>query len=315
MARKRALAAAAPRRAPHWRPGPGARVVGVEVGQRLAAFVARRLGISHRAAKRLIERGGVRVDGVIETFASRTLRRGEIVEVFPELAPREHAFEARRLVFQSPDLFAYDKPAGLAVTRPDDGEGWSLCDLLAQALPPPLIPVHRLDADTSGIVLFARSEQSARALEALFRAHQVRKTYLAIVRGHPRAQGSYRSYLVCREKGPGYERWASGRGPDARCAETSWELLERLGPYGSLLAVRPTTGRHHQIRIHFSEIGHPLYGDLRYGDRRDPVQAPRHMLHAWRVELPDPASGEPLRIATPVPAEFTQLAEALRRLS
>lgn len=305
--------APASRSGPRWRPGPGARVVGVEAGQRLAAFVARMLGTSGRAAKRLIERGGVRVDGVVETFASRELRRGETVEAFPEQAPREHAFEARRVAYQAEHVLAYDKPAGLPVTRPDDGEGWSLVDVLLAALPPPIIPVHRLDADTSGLVLFARREATARALEALFRAHRVRKTYLAIVRGHPRERGTYRSYLVCREKGPGYERWASGRGPDARCAETSWEVVERLGPYASLVRIMPATGRHHQIRIHFAEMGHPLYGDLRYGDRRDPVQAPRHMLHAWRIELPDPEGGAPLAIASAVPAEFRRLAAALRR--
>lgn len=299
--------------APLWRPGPGARRVGVEAGMRLAAFVARmRPGLSGREAKRLIGNGLVRIDGMVETYASRELRQGETVEVFAELAPQEHVFDRARIVHEDDELLAYDKPAWLPVTPTDATKSWSLLDILKAELGPAIIPVHRLDADTSGIVLFAKREQAARRLEESFRDHLVAKTYLAIVRGHPRPAGEHRSYLVQRDKGQGFERWESGHGEDARAAVTTWEVLEQLGQYGALVRVQPKTGRHHQIRIHFSEMGHPLYGDRRHGDRRDPVQAPRHMLHAWKIELPHPRSGE-LRLTAPVPDEFDDLALALKR--
>ncbi len=126
--------------------------------------------------------------------------------------------------------------------------------------------MHRIDADTSGIVLFAKQEKVARRLEEAFRDHEVHKTYLAIVRGHPRPSGEHRSYLVQTGKGQGFEHWESGHGADARAAVTTWEVIEQLGTYGALVKVQPKTGRHHQIRIHFSEMGHPLYGDRRHGD-------------------------------------------------
>lgn len=301
--------------APSWKPSPGAKRVGVEDGTRLSAFVARtRTGMSVREAKKLIESGCVRVDGATETFASRQLRRGETVEVFAELAPQEHIFDPKRIIFDNDGFLAYDKPAGLPATPTDATKSWSLLDILRAALGKDIIPVHRIDADTSGIVLFSRQERVARTLETAFRDHLVKKTYLAIVRGHPREKGEHRSYLVQSEKGQGFETWASGHGADARAAETTWEVVERLGPFGSLVRVQPKSGRHHQIRIHFAEIGHPLYGDIRHGDRRDPTQAPRHMLHAWRIELPHPVTGDTVKITAPVPKEFDRLADTLRRL-
>jgi len=299
---------------PVWMPAPGAKRVGVEGGTRLSAYVARQQhGISVREAKRLIECGCVRVDGAVETFASRQVKTGETVDVFAELAPQEHLFDPKRIVFDAQGFIAYDKPAWLPVTPTDAAKSWSLLDILkASPLGAGIIPVHRIDADTSGVVLFARHERVARQLEESFREHLVQKTYLAIVRGHPRDSGEYRSYLVQKEKGQGFETWASGHGADARGATTTWTVLEKLGAYGSLVKVQPKTGRHHQIRIHFAEMGHSLYGDRRHGDRRDPIQAPRHMLHAWKVEVPDPAGGDKIHITAPKPREFDALAEALK---
>lgn len=316
----RAKAHASPRQrqdpdAPTWTPGAGAKRIGVEAGTRLATYVARQVhGYSVREAKRLIEAGCVRVDGRLVTFASHQLEFGQIVEIFAELAPQEHTFEARRVLLDGDGLLAYDKPAWLATTPTDATKSWSLLDILKSQFDP-LIPVHRIDADTSGVVLFAREEKLARALEERFREHQVHKTYLAIVRGHPREKGEHRSYLIQREKGQGFERWASGKGTDARAAITTWEVVERLGQFGSLVKVQPKTGRHHQIRIHFAEMGHPLYGDRQHGDRRDPVQAPRHMLHAWKLDTTHPVHGfAPIRITAPVPKEFDELAARIRRI-
>lgn len=297
-----------------WKPGPGAQVVGSEAGMDLAHFIALRAGagLSIRAIRRHLDARCCRVNGAAETFGSRVLRRNDVVEFYlPTHRPQDHDFEPARVLHQDDDLIAYDKPAGLPVTPDDAGKKWNLLAMLRKELGF-LIAVHRLDADTSGIVLMARNEKTARRLEDHFRDHAVKKTYLAIVRGHPRESGSYRSYLVKVDSQKGSEKWRSGRGQNAREAETNWKVLERIGPYASLVQVEPATGRYHQIRIHFSEMGHPIYGDRLYGDRLDPIHVTRHLLHAWQAVVP--RNGEALTIKTPVPKEFEEAKRALGKL-
>lgn len=290
-------------------------MVGLEAGTDLAHFLAEHLpgdDWSVRAVRRFLADGRVTVDGAVETFGSRRLRRGEVVDFrLGDNERRTTRFETNRLVHDGDGLIAYDKPAGLAVTPTDGGKAWHLEKLLADQLGR-VYPVHRLDADTSGLVVFARDQALAAALAEHFREHRVRKTYLAIVRGHPPETGRRQTYLVCKERQPGFEKWGTGRGPDAREAITTWELDERLGPFASLVRVAPETGRHHQIRIHFSEIGHPLYGDRVYGDRRDPVIAGRQMLHASELSLP--LAGRTLHLRTRQPRDFIQLQKDLRKL-
>jgi 23S rRNA pseudouridine1911/1915/1917 synthase len=297
-----------------WVPGPNARLINVEAGMDLGHFLVNttKKSLSVRAARRHLANGCCRINGQVETYGSRILQRGEIVEFFiPE--DREHHFDKKRILLDDVGVFAYDKPAFLPVTPTDAVKSWSLVDILTAELGE-LFPVHRLDADTSGIVLFARSKEVATRLETLFKNHAVEKTYHAIVRGHPREQGEHRSYLVKSKTQPGFETWKSGRGPDAREAITTWEVEERLGTYGSLVRIHPKTGRHHQIRIHFSEMDFPLYGDRLYGDRRDPIHVTRQFLHASRIQLPHPISGPSIDISCRLPREFQVAAEQLRKL-
>ena len=147
-----------------------------------------------------------------------------------------------------------------------------------------------------------------------FREHKVKKTYQAIVRGYPKESGERRTYLVVKDAQPGFEKWGTGRGQDAREALTKWNMMERLGAYATLVEVEPATGRHHQIRIHFSEMGHPLYGDRVYGDRRDPVLCKRHMLHACKIRIPRPSGGKPIAIRSKLPKDMEALAEELEKL-
>jgi RluA family pseudouridine synthase len=299
-----------------WHPGPTARSVGTEAGLDLAHFIAlQHRTLSVRAIRRHLDTGSCRVNGQVERFGSRILKRHDVVEFYvPESRPQDHDFESKRLLRETDAFIAYDKPAGLPVTPDDAGKKWNLLSLLSAKFGH-LIPVHRLDADTSGIVIMARNEKTARALEDSFRSHSVQKTYLAIVRGHPRETGLYRSYLVKKASQKGSEKWGSGKGQDAREAETHWTVEERLGKYGSLVRVEPKTGRYHQIRIHFSEMGHPIYGDRIYGDRADPIHVTRHLLHAWQAIIPDPSSkDETMEIKTPMPKEFVDAMAALKKL-
>ncbi len=282
----------------------------------LAHFIA--LGakgeLSVRAIRRALDAGSCRVNGQVETFGSRILKKGEIVEFFiPAKRPQDHDFEEQRVLHDVDGVFAYDKPAGLPVTANDAGKKWNLERLLRDRFGM-MIAVHRLDADTSGVVLFARTSALARKLEEGFREHHVEKTYLALVRGQPRETGTYRSYLIKKGEQKGQERWASGHGADAREAVTNWEVEERVGKWASLVRVKPTTGRYHQIRIHFSEMGHPIFGDRIYGDRSDQIHITRHLLHAFQVDLPHPETGAKLSIETPFPEEFTQAITLLKKL-
>jgi RluA family pseudouridine synthase len=296
-------------------PGASARQIKSEVGLDLAHYVANltKGKLSVRRARTLVEDGCCRINGQVESFGSYKLEKGDIVEVILPDEDTEHHYDVERLVWADADFIAYDKPAFLPVTPLDKAKSWSLLDILKGSLGD-LIPVHRLDADTSGIVLFARKAQVARKLEEAFASHQVAKTYHAVVRGHPRETGTYRSYLVKIGEGKGFEQWRSGRGADAREAVTTWAVERRVGPYASLVRVEPKTGRYHQIRIHFREMGSPLYGDRTYGDRRDPVHVHRHLLHSSELKLAHPMSGDPVHIKAPMPRDMVDAIAQLDKL-
>ncbi len=304
-----------------WQPGPNARTIRSEAGQDLAHFLVHIAGrkISVRKARELLENGCCRIGGRIESFGSYVLKAGDVVEfILPDEDP-EHRFDEQRVLHNDRCVLAYDKPPFLAVTPQDGRKSWSLFDILkaspvGKAAGVELFPVHRLDADTSGIVLFAKDQPTATRLEAMFRDHAVVKTYQAVVRGHPREEGLHRSYLIKVAARQGFEKWRSGRGDNAREAITTWTVETRLGKYGSLLKVIPKTGRYHQIRIHMSELGHSLYGDRLYGDRLDPVHVNRHLLHACEVHLPNPGSGPELKIKCPLPEDMVKAMEQIRKL-
>ncbi|NRA38688.1 MAG: RluA family pseudouridine synthase [Planctomycetes bacterium] len=285
-------------------------VVGRDGGKDLAHFLHDHLPgkvMSIRAVRRLLTSGCCTVNGQVESFGSRRLNRGDIVD-YDKKAIRQQepddTFTKKRLLYDLHDIIAYDKPAGLPVTATDDKRRWHLHRVLQDEFGR-LHPVHRLDADTSGIVLFSRSEKRAAELQEMFKEHQIKKTYKAIVRGLPKDKGERKTYIRCLEKQQGFEKWGTSKGPDAREAMTAWKLESRLGKFASLMHVEPQTGRYHQIRIHFSEMGHPLFGDRLYGDRQDPIHCSRHMLHASQIIIP--AGKDIIKITCSLPDDFKQL--------
>ena len=282
--------------------------VGVEHGTDLAHFLQMSVPgkLSVRKIRRFLEEGRCRVNGRIETFGSRKVYRRDIVSfVAPtrEEQRQRFAFERKRVLYDEHDLVAYDKPPGLPVTPTDAGTGPSLVGILRRDLGD-LEACHRLDADTSGVVLLARTPAVRERYEAAFRDHEVAKRYLALVRGRPPGGGTQRSGLILVEQGPGYERWASGKGQGALLAITRWRLLAPVGRDAALVVVEPRTGRTHQIRVHLAELGHPLLGDRVYGDRKDPIHVARHLLHAEHLTAPHPSGTGELSVEAPRPKDF-----------
>jgi tRNA pseudouridine32 synthase/23S rRNA pseudouridine746 synthase len=212
---------------------------------------------------------------------------------------------AVRVIYENGDVLAVDKPEGI-ISIAQAGQG-GLPELLKDVFPGKLFPVHRLDRGASGVIVFAKSAEAHRRLNGQFDRREVRKAYLALVHG-----------VVAVNRGTinaPIRQFGSGRmGVDPRRGKpssTEWKLAERL-PAMTLLRVQPATGRRHQIRVHLYHIGHPIVGDLRYGDRTVQEGFPRLMLHALEIEFAL-ASGERLTLEAPAPPSFEDVLRKLRK--
>jgi RluA family pseudouridine synthase len=181
-----------------------------------------------------------------------------------------------------------------------------LPELLRDHFPGKLFPVHRLDRGASGVIVFAKNAAAHRHLNGEFDRREVRKTYLALVDGVPSSnRGQINAPL--REFGSGRMGVDPKRG---KPSSTEWKVAERLDG-ATLLRVNPTTGRRHQIRVHLYHIGHPILGDLRYGDRARQEGCPRLMLHALEVGFAL-RSGERVTVEAPPPPSFEEVLAGLR---
>jgi RluA family pseudouridine synthase len=209
-----------------------------------------------------------------------------------------------RVLFENGDYLAVDKPEGV-VSVGEAGKG-GLPELLRELFPGKLFPVHRLDRGASGVIVFAKNAAAHRHLNGEFDRREVRKTYLALVDGAIAAShGQINAPL--REFGSGRMGVEPKRG---KPSSTEWKVAERLDG-ATLVRVFPATGRRHQIRVHLYHIGHPILGDLRYGERVRQERFPRLMLHALKVEFALP-SGERVAVEAAVPPSFEAVLAGLR---
>jgi 23S rRNA pseudouridine1911/1915/1917 synthase len=285
-----------------------------QAGSRLDRALAGRKEIGTRSlAERLLRDGAVTVDGVSQPKSHR-LEAGARVEVtLPDesggLQPEPVTV---RTVYDDPHLVVVDKPAGMTV---HPGAGASTGTLAAQ-LPAlgaeggddPERPgiVHRLDRDTSGLLVVARSEEAYRALQRAIRDREIERSYLALVRGRPRSRSGRIEAPIGRDRRDPTRRSLDTDEP--RDAVTRFEVLELL-PEHALLDVRLETGRTHQIRVHLAAIDLPVSGDPTYGVRGD-VGLERQFLHAHALRFAHPVTGEDIDVDSPLPAD---LATALAR--
>jgi 23S rRNA pseudouridine1911/1915/1917 synthase len=280
------------------------------VGERLDAFLAEFTGSRTNAAK-LIAEGSVSVDGR-QRQKRHTVSLGERVTIAePEPATAVQAPQAGTASFdvryEDDYLWVIDKPAGLVV-HPGKGN-WE--GTLSQALGGELDRggiVHRLDKDTSGLLVVARTERVQRELQALIKAREVRREYLTLVAGRPEAKAGTIDAPIGRDR---HNRTIHSLDSDSpRHATTHFELLEAL-PSTSLLRVRLETGRTHQIRVHMQAIGHPVVGDTTYdGPRKYDLE--RQFLHAARLAFVHPVTDSPVDIESPLPADLEHALELAR---
>jgi 23S rRNA pseudouridine1911/1915/1917 synthase len=281
--------------------------------ERLDRFIAERGGVSRGEARRALERGGVFVDGRRCKVAARGVHPGQRVVVNLGEGGRAAGAAApgldrSRLLHADAHLVAVDKPAGVPAQPTLTSDRGHLADLVGALLGAPVTLVHRLDRETSGVTVLARTPAAARALAAAFRDGAPEKTYLALCARAPSpAEGRLDAPL-------GKDPHRAGRRavrPGGEPAATRYRTLA-VGPSGAaLVEARPETGRTHQIRAHLAHLGAPLLGDVRYGGPRAAggVPVPRTMLHARRLAIAHPATGEPLVLEAPLPQDF----EAVRR--
>jgi len=284
-------------------------------GERLDLFLARALeGVSRKAVKRALDGGRVFVDGAVERRAGFPLSGGEEVSVTLDLPPLPSPPPSLPLLYRDDFLLAVDKGPGLP-SHPTVAGRANALELVAErlrgegsAVQPILL--HRLDADTSGVLLFALTSEANRELSRQFSQREIVKTYLALVAGTPPAAFVVDNHLRAGVRGRTVAV-ASGGLP----ATTHFRTLSSASGV-ALVEARPKTGRTHQIRTHLAGAGFPLLGDLLYGGPAavdlGGAKAPlrRHLLHAFRLDFRHPAGGEVVRIEAPLPEDFSAVLRA-----
>jgi 23S rRNA pseudouridine1911/1915/1917 synthase len=285
----------------------------------LAAIVREQTGLSWSRAKQLCSDGRVTVDGRRALDPALRVAPASVVAVdvhAPKI--RTALLDAKAVVYCDRDIVVVNKPAGLLTVADEAGNKDTLADRLRtllrqrgeRAADAPLGVVHRLDRDTSGVMIFARNAHAKRALQAQFRAHTVQRVYHAIAHGEVPAARIDTWLLLDRGDGlrgsfGRFRRAGGAPPPDAKRAITHVAPLATL-PGATLVECRLETGRQHQIRIHLSELGHPLVGESVYiRDYPGPVlDAPRPLLHARVLGFEHPRSGEGMVFERDPPADF-----------
>lgn len=268
------------------------RVSKKEKGLGVAAFLRKKCteAPSVKALRRAIDSKCCSVNGRLETIASRELEEDD------QVALRHASFDVVEqeptVLFEDEWLLVCNKPSGMVC------EGQKL--------------VHRLDKETTGALIFAKSGQVKKAMITCFQKKQVRKVYLAVVDGLVREEkGVIDNFLGEIEVYPGQKVYGPVGAKEGARAITHWKCLEK-GNGASLVWCEPRTGRTHQLRVHLSSMKAPILGDTHYGKQfRCPFLPRRHLLHAYQLHFLHPVTKKPLKVIAPIPPDFKQALEAL----
>ena len=301
------------------------------IGGRLDTALRSLYQLSNKGARKLISTGKVSVSEVVCDRWETPVALGEKITVNPSAPnPAKHVALGATLVYQDTALAVLSKPAGLLSAPGHDSDEESALQAASRLCRGPRRPrvVHRLDKETSGLLLFARTIPATRQLQASIQSRQVKRVYRCLVRGEVQGEGSYLSSLLVRDAGKGKRGSRAGslkvtklnkappreptppifsedapHQPRTQWALTRYRVIARHAGF-SALEVELFTGRTHQIRIHLSEIGHPIVGEWVYAPRIK--REPRLALHAARLTLPHPFSETLLEFEAPWPDELAE---------
>ncbi|MBE3562511.1 MAG: RluA family pseudouridine synthase [Hydrogenibacillus schlegelii] len=290
-----------------------------EDGETLGRVMRRRFGLTGRLYQRIVHARAFRLNGRVSHTAAR-VRAGDRISV--RIAPPESYGVTPepipiRVVYEDAHYFAVDKPPGMLVhpigRDGEPGSGGTLAAavagwLQARGIRTRIRPVNRLDRETSGLVLFARHALAHARLDAPLRRGMIDRRYLAVVHGVPDPPEGEIDAPIARDPAHSERRIVA---PDGQPARTRYRTLAVYAG-AALLDVALMTGRTHQIRVHLSHLGHPLFGDRTYGGREHPA-APlgRQALHAYRLAFHHPFEDRPVTIEAPLPPDLERLLQAL----
>ncbi|OUL31042.1 pseudouridine synthase [Nostoc sp. RF31YmG] len=293
--------------------------------ERLDRYLSQELpNLSRSRIQQLIEQGNVQLNGQVCTSKKINVKAGDRITLeIPEAQPLELQAEdiALDILYEDDQLLILNKPAGLVVhPAPGHPDGTLVNALLAHC---PNLPgiggvqrpgiVHRLDKDTTGAIAIAKTDIAYQSLQAQLQAKTARREYLGVVYGAPKAESGLIDLPIGRHRQDRKKMAVVPIEQGGRAAVTHWRVLERLGNY-TLIHFQLETGRTHQIRVHSSKIGHPIVGDPVYGSGRSiGVNLPGQALHAWKLKLQHPLSGNLIEVTAPPPQTFLTLLEVLRR--
>ncbi len=270
-----------------------------EEGKSALNFLSTRMTSSKRALKRAIDQGALFLNGRVERFASTSLcfKDHLIFDVSKLLLQDKKSCLKLKLLYEEEELLICHKPSGLLTDQ----------NIFEEQLERKLYLVHRLDKPTSGLILIAKNQEMEQKLKTLFRKREIEKTYIAVVKGAVKKKsGTIRGKLRKISSFSGQFVFVT-KGNKGLLAITSWRCLKRNKKY-SLLRCRPRTGRTHQLRVHLSEMGHPILGDYQYGKTILVPSKVRYLcLHASHLLFIHPRTRKKICMASPMPALFKSL--------
>jgi len=298
-----------------------------EAGQRIDIFLAGKTGITRSQIQKLMDKGDVLVNGVPVSRNYRVKPSDRIIVQVPAEKPGELTPEPIpvEILYQDEYIVVVNKPAGMVV-YPAAGHGHgTLMNALAHhcgrlaSVGGPLRPgvVHRLDKDTSGVMVIAADDSAYYDLVEQFRRRTIKRRYITLVHGNIRGDAGEIALPIGRSESD--RKKMSTRVRRGKEAVTRWKVLERFG-IATLLEARLGTGRTHQIRVHLSSLGHPVLGDKTYGRkteleiRKNKVSLPRQMLHAEMLGFTHPASGEYMEFSSQLPEDMKKVLGKLSEL-
>ncbi len=294
-------------------------------GQRIDVYLSSKTSLSRSSIQELIISGAVTVNGMAVKPSYKVRMEGRIQVIFPERETATLVAEPLpiEVIYRDEDLIVANKPPGMVMYPAAGHSGGTLMNAIAwladrlATVGAPVRPgvVHRIDKDTSGLVVVALSDEAYFGLVSQFRERTIERSYIALVYGSMKEDRGEIELKIGRS--PLHRKKMSTRVKRGKPALTSWRVLERYS-LATMIEAKLATGRTHQIRVHFSALGHPVLGDRDYGGKTSlrlnnmVLKIPRQMLHAERLGFSHPVTGKWLEFRVPLPEDMMEVVRVLR---